>query len=194
MKLLLVTSTALLSLSVLTVPTRANTIVFTELSSSSLTVTLNGSAYGTVTPNPDGNPERYQWAPPSGLSPSLGSPYLSYFPPGWADEGPTYNTIRDTSSNGGTSDGLHLYIDSDLQPDHQPWSPAGFQGNSDGTILSSYLMLTDAQNNTTTYDVQFIDLGDSPTSLPDSPQTMCLLLISGLALTGAARLRAFQVV
>ena len=194
MKLPLVTGTVLLSLSILTIPTRADTVVFTEQSSSSLTVTLNGSPYGTVTPNPDGNSDRWEWAPPSGLSPSLGSPYISYYPPGWADEPGTYNTIREIPQNGVSPDGVHLYVDSDVAPDHQFWSPSGFQRQADGTILSDYLTLSGVQNNAITYDVQFIDLGDSSASVPDSPQTMCLLLISGVALTVAARRRAFQVV
>src|SRR5271165_4784277 len=103
MKTPLVTAAAVLSFSVLSISARAQTqtVVFTEESSTSLTVTLGGSAFGTVTVNPDGNPERWEWAAPLDASVSLGSPYISYYPPGWADESGTFNTIRDIPQNGG---------------------------------------------------------------------------------------------
>ncbi len=164
----------------------AETIIFTEQSSSNLEVTLGGSDFGTVTlyPSPPFPPQLWNWDFPviiGGKTTSFGSiaPALWWLEPGGdpAAGGPWNNL----TNNGNT--GLSYFIASEdlIVP-----PPGSSQFLLDSTTVPGYFTVHFTDGSSADYGVQFIDLANDATPVPE-PSTMLLLGSGFIGLAGFAR-------
>ena len=143
------------------------TVVFTEdpTSPQGLTVQMGGSDFGTVTTvTPPGAPvQTWFWTPTSGVPlTGTGAP-LSWLEPGNpSSAAPTYNTLLPGVGGVGF---FTVQVESDVA------APIGDTILQDSQIVDNYFSL-----NGTPLAVQFIDLGDVPSStVPDGSSTLTLL-------------------
>ncbi len=161
--------------------TRNPKLLFTENSDTSLTATLDGSAFGTVT---NVAPDHWEWR--SGV---LGDLISSNGFNGWTEPGNSLavnfaqGTFFDQSPNTVLGDiGYDLYSDVSITfPNPSGPTNGGygftFTGDSGGNQVLGPI------------DVYFSDLGDSAASAPDNASTFVLLSLSCAALAGFIRFR-----
>ncbi len=157
-------------------------LLFTEQSDTSLTATLNGNPFGTVT-----NTGTDQWDWRSGVFGDL-TTFQNANTPYWAEPGPETG-VNDLISAGfdfnsatGLSN-LGFVINSDLPSNGislvNPNGGYGFtmEGSANGQLVLGPV------------DVYFSDLGDGGAKTPDGASTLALLGLSLAALAGVSRLR-----
>ncbi len=156
-------------------------LLFTEQSDTSLTATVNGSSFGTVT---NVSPDHWEWR--SGVIGDLiGTTGIN----GWAEPGDPLAvnfmqaTFFDQSSNAGSGDmGFDIYSDVPISFPN-PSGPGNgaygftFTGDSNSNLVLGPI------------DVYYSDLGDSVAKAPDNASTFVLLSLSCAALAGFIRFR-----
>jgi hypothetical protein len=151
-------------------------VVFTEESSTVLTVTVGGVAYGTVN---NVAPNSWGWTPPLSKSVDL-------------LEVNTSTEWLEPEATPGRMLGNSVIPVADLRFLFKVFSdfdftgvigPSGFPEPSvpDGTILRDYLVIGFTDSTSQGYDVQFFDRGDAA-GVPDQSRTLPLLLLSVVAL------------
>jgi hypothetical protein len=148
----------------------AHDIVFTELSSASLTATFDGSTTGvTVLPT---NPN--QWTV-TFLPPGVAVSFLGSMD-AWAESESALGNIVNFSPRGGNS----VTITSD--------AGTGLSINRDGFIVDRIgINAIDPDSGTNSINATFVDKGDGSAAVPDAGTTFSLF---GLSLTGLAFLRS----
>lgn len=144
-------------------------LVFTEHSSSLLTVTLDGNPYGEVNSIV---PNNWLWIPPVVFT-SL--------------EVPNQNTYWREPENPNHGNWFWAIDTGFLALSDGDFTGLGFPSVPDGAVQARYLKVVAATGAETWWDVQFIDLGDG-TSVPDGGTT-ALLLGLGCTLLGLYRNR-----
>ena len=154
-------------------------LVFTEKSDTVLTATIGGVSFGSVTLI---SSDFWTWSLPSDRPTPIGSgDSLAKF--GWAEPGNTElgNYVMVAVGSGGNLD-IH--------------SDTSFAGTSlfpDGQVLTDKFIFSYADGTSEKFSVQFNDLGDVASSVPDAPSTAGMLLLStGVLLAVSRRIKAVR--
>jgi len=159
----------------------SSVIVFTEQSSSVLTATVGGVAFGSVTQN---GADDWTWLLPANRPVVSGidvlNPLEYWLDPESTPNTTLGNTLLSAFGLGGVG-GIHISSDLDLT------GSTGQQRANGYTSLDKFTFhyVTGANE---TFSVQFNDLGDGA-GVPDSSSTAGMLLLSLAVVFGAARMR-----
>jgi hypothetical protein len=149
-------------------------VVFTENSSTSLSVTFDGSTTG-ITVTSEGPPDAWSVTLPSEVAPNSAGG-------GWF-EPENANLINLVIPFTGVN-GFSFSVLSDLTD-----FPTGLSLTSNGGTINEFFVDTDDE---TFVSVTFQDNGDAATTVPETGSTFGLLFLSSIALLGATRLRSLQ--
>lgn len=162
-------------------------LVFTENSSTDLTVTLGGVSYGTIGIGVPITPDIWDWFPPAPLTVTsivLNAP----LEPFWIEPGspPTYPTYVNLLEANNLNPAKSIEIFSDI------FYPEGtsFPLYPDAYIYPSLITINYSDGTSNTFSAQIIDNGDTP-AVPE-PSTMLLLGSGLIGLAGYGRKKLFK--
>jgi hypothetical protein len=147
-------------------------LVLTEKSDTLLTATVGGVAFGSVTLN---GPDSWTWIFPAEITSITDNHALEY----WLE--PESNRGNLVSASGIVINGqgaLTIVSDVDF---------TGFPSHPNNSIVLDKFSVNLATGRFESFDVQFNDLGDTASSVPDAHSTAGMLILSTGALFGFAR-------